>query len=117
MIARFLAAGLLGLLALPLGAAGAPAHRPCGTFRATSFTGAKTHVKVTVYQGPTRCRQARHVLRYAITHRERRGNTLVGSPPGWNCANGGPGIVPLAAGYSCEANNPRRIVTGLFLLD
>jgi hypothetical protein len=105
-------AALIGA-ALPAVASGH--SRGCGSFVATSFTGARTHVGVTVYSGPVRCREARRVLRYSITHKERRGNVAVGSPEGWNCADGGPGLGPAAAGYSCEASNPGRIVTGRFL--
>jgi hypothetical protein len=98
---------------LPSGAAAQ--SRGCGAFRATSFTGDRVHVRVSIYTGSVRCRVARSVLRFAITHREVKGNTAVASPPGWLCANGGPGIFPAAAGYSCEAEHPRRIVTGRFL--
>jgi hypothetical protein len=104
----------LACAALP-GVGAADAARSCGTFRATSFTGAAAHIRVKVYTGPVGCGTAREVLRYAITHKEVAGNSAVGSPKGWLCANGGPGIFPAAAGYSCEAVRPRRIVTGLFL--
>jgi hypothetical protein len=94
--------------------ASADAH-DCGSFRATSFTGSSAHIGVSVYAGPVSCRQARRVLRYAITHREAHGNSALGSPRGWACARGAPDIFPAAAGYSCEATHPRRIVSGRFI--
>jgi hypothetical protein len=110
-----LAAVIAASLGATLSGTASGHSRGCGSFVATSFTGARTHVGVTVYSGPVRCCEARRVLRYSITHKERRGNVAVGSPDGWNCANGGPGLGPAAAGYSCEASNPARLVTGRFL--
>ncbi len=83
--------------------------RGCGSFRATSSTGGKAHIRASVYTGPVSCSKARHILRFSITH-----SSSV-NPKGWICARGGPGIFPTAAGYSCEAQRPHRIVTGLFL--
>jgi hypothetical protein len=83
--------------------------RDCGTFRATSATGSQAHIRASVYAGPVSCRRARHVLRFSIAH----GSSA--NPKGWICARGGPGIFPTVAGYSCEAQRPHRIVTGLFL--
>jgi hypothetical protein len=100
-------------LAAPAGARSGAAS--CGAFKARSFTGDKVHIRVSVYTGPVSCHNARRVLRYSITHREQRGNVALGSPKGWNCVRGGPGLFPNAAGYSCEANRPRRVVTGRFL--
>lgn len=87
----------------------------CGTFKAVTFTGSRAHIRARVHRGPVKCRQARKVLRYAITHREGSGNNPFGSPPGWECARGGPGIRFTVEGYSCEARQPTRIVTGRYL--
>jgi hypothetical protein len=109
-----IAISVLAWVALP-GLSAAHATRHCGAFRATSFTGEGVHVQVKVHRGPVRCGTARRVLRYSITHAEPEGNNALGSPKGWLCARGGPGIFPAAAGYSCEAVKPRRVVTGRFL--
>jgi hypothetical protein len=109
MRAVFLAIAILTLTSVALPSAAVAESRDCGAFRATSSTGSSAHVRVSVYTGPVSCRQARRVLRYSITH----GSST--NPKGWICARGGPDILPTAAGYSCEAQHPHRIVTGRFL--
>jgi subtilisin family serine protease len=90
------AAAAVGVVNKPTAGVTGPAR--CGTFVSRGIT-----VQVLVHAGTIACAEATKVLQRSARGEGVRGGAAgTASPPGWKCYAGGPGIFPVAGGFSCE---------------